>query len=65
MSKSVKIWVAVSVSGKRESRRTLLSLCQVLGIPYSTAKKKQDKEGGVTAYVVGNTAWEIKMEIVE
>lgn len=58
----MKVWFAREIkSEKREERRTLKGICEAVGVSYSTGKRRQDKDGGKTVYVVnpGMLVWEI------
>ena len=74
--KEVKIWFGrlvgqtelavkpISGDGVVKSR-TLSGLCGKLGISYNTAKVKQDKDGGITAWVNGDqSVWHVWVEMV-
>lgn len=60
MTKKSRIWMAENVVrsgvvGKdRVLRKTLKAVCGDCGVAYGTAKRRQDREGGSTSYVLGN-----------
>lgn len=74
LSKNDKIlggqWFCKEVRGEKldngvTTRRTLKDLCELLKISYNTAKVKQDKVGGITIWVVGDSVFEIWKEAVK
>lgn len=67
MSKTVKLWVAKPLNGGNEvMKKTLKGLCEEIGLSYSTAKSRQDKDGKKTTWVVKNLAYEVmRIEISE
>ena len=63
-------WLCKEVRGKKLDRgvlvnRTLKGMCEDLGVSYNTAKVKQDKGGGITIWVVGESVFEIWKESVK
>lgn len=65
MKNGKKIWVGVELEGgRRVMRTTLKGVCEELGIAYTTAKRRQEKDLGGTVYVVEGKAVRVTMEEV-
>ncbi len=73
MAKSgTKIWFGRMAEGSRQiMRRSLADLSRVIGIPYSTAKRRASRDGGKVVFVkknsssgAGDEVWEVWLEEV-
>ena len=77
--KGVKIWfgrlvgqtesavkpMPISVTVYDRKSKTLKGLCDRIGVSYNTAKVKQDKEGGITAWVnEDKSVWHVWVEMI-
>ncbi len=60
--KAKKVWMYQSLKGDDRTPqpgRSLKSVCLSINVSYNTAKKKQNKDGGKTVWVVGEMVYEI------
>lgn len=69
--KSSKIWMAENlvrsghIGEDRVLRKTLKDLCEETKIPYGTAKRRQDRDGKCTSYVLDDgKTWVVWREVV-